>query len=47
VVEALGHREKPVLALQFHPERMGPAGEVLMEYFISLCREYHYAGRFS
>ena len=38
VAEALCHRTKPVLALQFHPERMGPPGEALLAYFISLCR---------
>ena len=39
VIEALCHREKPVLGLQFHPERMGESGQRLLEYFILHCKE--------
>lgn len=38
VVEAMEHRTLPLWTVQFHPERMGEAGEIIFSKFIQLCR---------
>ena len=37
VVEALGHKDLPILGLQWHPERWGEVGERLLCRFLRLC----------
>ena len=34
IVEAVVHRRYPILALQWHPERLGGAGERLFRAFL-------------
>ena len=37
VVEALCHRRLPVWGVQWHPERLSPAGRDLLGAFLALC----------
>jgi GMP synthase (glutamine-hydrolysing) len=38
VNEAMGHKEKPLYGVQFHPETSGNHGAVLIHNFIKICQ---------
>lgn len=38
VVEAVAHETLPILGVQYHPERMGPAGEPIFRWFCERVR---------
>mgnify|MGYP004444643441 CR=1 FL=1 len=38
--EGLEHESLPIIVVQWHPEHMGATGNVVLRYFMSICRKY-------